>query len=149
MHGRRRSTDFAVLMGAVVFMALPVLAFGQPANDYHLFGTVKDAKGNPIPGARIVLREKGGWKEHVITTDKNGKYDRWFIPHGVYEVRIEKPGYKTLTFEWDLSGLSGRAHPGRAPLCPHLGGGDPSAGAGQAGPEGCRRGRAGLQSGRL
>jgi tetratricopeptide (TPR) repeat protein len=104
MHGRRRSTDFAVLMGAVVFMALPVLAFGQPANDYHLFGTVKDAKGNPIPEARIVLREKGGWKEHVITTDKNGKYDRWFIPHGVYEVRIEKPGYKTLTFEWDLSG---------------------------------------------
>lgn len=95
---------WAGLILVTCLLVVPGPTFGQQANDYHLFGTVKDTKGNPIPGARIVLREKGGWKEHVITTDKNGKYDRWFIPHGVYETRIEKPGYRTLTFEWDLSG---------------------------------------------
>ncbi|GBC84273.1 Lipopolysaccharide assembly protein B [bacterium HR11] len=104
MHRRIGIFRCVGLILAAGLVAGSGLAFAQPANDYHLFGTVKDTKGNPIPDARIVLREKGGWKEHVITTDKNGKYDRWFIPHGVYEARIEKPGYRTLTFEWDLSG---------------------------------------------
>jgi len=82
-------------------VVLPVRA--QQSNDYHLYGKVTDTRGNPIPGAVITLREKNGWKEIKIVTDKNGRYDRWFIPHNIYEIKVEKEGYITKKGLWNLS----------------------------------------------
>ena len=87
----------------IITIAGVLPARAQQANDYHLYGKVTDTKGNPIPGAVITLREKNGWKEIKIVTDKNGRYDRWFIPHNVYEIKVEKEGYITKKGLWNLS----------------------------------------------
>ena len=87
-------------IGAVILSAAGVTA--QPANDYHLWGKVTDTKGNPIPHALIILHDREGLKEIRIETDEQGQYDRWFIPHGMYEVRVEKKGYVTRKGRWNL-----------------------------------------------
>lgn len=97
-----RPYNFVILsLSLTVFSSGLVL--GQPSNDYHLFGKVVTTQGNPIVGAVIVLRARGGITEIRIETDKDGKYDRWFIPHGYYDVRVEKEGYVTRKGEWDLT----------------------------------------------
>ncbi|UUZ86663.1 carboxypeptidase-like regulatory domain-containing protein [Paenibacillus sp. P26] len=53
-------------------------------------GTVKDANGNPVPGATVLAYNVSG----STTTDANGKYRLNMAP-GTYTLTVSKPGYPT------------------------------------------------------
>jgi hypothetical protein len=52
-------------------------------------GTVKDADGNPIGGARVLFRSKAEGTSSVARTGKDGAYVSEPVPPGDYLVRVE------------------------------------------------------------
>jgi tetratricopeptide (TPR) repeat protein len=73
------------------------------AREYRVNGAVVDTDKRPIAGATIEMREKSSRAAYRVTSDASGAFKMIGLPHGVYEVRIANPGYRTRTDEWDLS----------------------------------------------
>jgi hypothetical protein len=65
-------------------------------------GSVKNDKGEPIPGAKVRLR----WKQHTdgpdLTTDKKGKWAMLGIVGGTWNIDFEAPGYQTRQISAEL-----------------------------------------------
>src|SRR3990172_5298602 len=83
----------------VFFVALSTVSYAQVGNDYHVFGKVTDTKGNPIPGAKLTLKESETGKHIVMKTKEDGTFDQQFIPHAMYSLSVEKEGYITRTVD--------------------------------------------------
>ena len=53
--------------------------YGQPHADYKMIGDVKDVKGNPIPGVRVVHvpnpEDAHGWYNDTIYSDAKGHFE--------------------------------------------------------------------------
>ena len=53
--------------------------YGQPLADYKLIGDVKDTKGNPIKGIRVVFApqpmDEQGWENDTIYSDAKGHFE--------------------------------------------------------------------------
>lgn len=53
--------------------------YGEPHADYKLIGDVKDTKGNPIKGIRVVydrLPEEEEWGKDTLYTDQKGHFEK-------------------------------------------------------------------------
>lgn len=93
-----------VLAVACCLLLVSAVVVAQEHSDYRLFGKVTDSKGQPVAGARIILKEKTSGKGTTIKTKDDGTFDQQFVPHGVYGVTIEKEGFAPRTIEtMDLS----------------------------------------------
>lgn len=58
--------------------------------DQETFDVVKNA----------TIRLTQGEEEHLIISNKEGKFDVHGIPAGIYKVRIQKEGYKAVYFDF-------------------------------------------------
>ena len=81
---------------AVVSLALlfSIAAFGQAAGLGSITGTVTDASGSPVPGAKVVVSnsEKGISRE--LTTTGAGIFSAPALtPSGGYKVTVNQPGF--------------------------------------------------------
>jgi tetratricopeptide (TPR) repeat protein len=92
-------TRWAMAAGILAAGALPGLAQDR---EYHIAGTVLDASKQPIAGATVELRERTSRRGFRTESGADGKFKLVGLPHGVYEVKVTKPGYQTRTAEWDL-----------------------------------------------
>jgi hypothetical protein len=74
-----------------------ILLFGQSQTSAVLAGTIMDPSEAVIPEARVLLTstEMGAVRE--IATDGRGEYRFLSLPPGVYDIRVEKTGFSTLT----------------------------------------------------
>jgi len=79
--------------------AWPALAQDR---EYHIVGKVLDASKQPIAGATVEMRERTSRQGFRTKSDATGIFKLVGLPHGVYEVKVAKPGYQTRTAEWDL-----------------------------------------------
>ncbi|MGA2599776.1 MAG: TonB-dependent receptor [Bryobacteraceae bacterium] len=78
---------------ALLFLA--TAAFPQaPTGD--ISGTVYDESGAVVPGAPVVIVNKDTGLQRTFTTGPNGIFSATSIPSGVYDVRIELQGFRTL-----------------------------------------------------
>jgi Flp pilus assembly protein TadD len=86
---------------STLFLCLFVVSFcfAQEHSDYHVFGTVKDSKGNPVADAKIVLKNKENGKEIATKSGTDGVFDQQFIPHAIYSLTVTKDGYKPRVVE--------------------------------------------------
>ena len=91
----RRS--LALVLLAVVALALPAatpLAAQEWRGDGRVRGVVRDADGEPLPGARVALtvyeREDG---PRAVTTGEDGGWAVTRLAPGLYDLRIEAPGH--------------------------------------------------------
>ena len=78
-----------------VFAFLTVLAFALPAAAQTgiIKGTVKDAKGQPVDGAKISIDFNGGMTHHAeLKTNKKGEFVQVGLQLGAYKVTAEKEG---------------------------------------------------------
>ena len=56
----------------LLFMAITILCFNShaQADNYRITGTVSDDKGDPLPGASIIVKDSKEW----ATSDIDGKF---------------------------------------------------------------------------
>src|SRR5579872_4105586 len=70
------------------------LAGGQSKTTGTLSGTVIDATDAAVPGAKVTVTRAGsGNALEMVTTDDRGEYRVPLAPPGVYEIKVEKPGF--------------------------------------------------------
>jgi hypothetical protein len=63
----------------------------------RIAGTVTDAAGASVPGARVQITNEGTGIAREATTDPNGFYVATNLPVGNYRVAVEAPGFKQAT----------------------------------------------------
>ena len=84
-----------VLLRICLLCLLGVLgASAQIANNTALVGTVVDASGSAVPGAQVTATEQATQVRYTATTNSQGYYSITFIKSGVYDLSVEKGGFK-------------------------------------------------------
>jgi hypothetical protein len=58
-------------------------------------GTVKDAKENVLPGARVVIQNEGTGISRTLDADSSGRYVAPSLPPGDYQVTATREGFET------------------------------------------------------
>src|SRR5262249_23684620 len=94
---RFRDTKMNKLQSLSLALALACLAGGSLAQEItgSIVGTVVDATGSAIPGAKITVTNID--RNAVIRTaetDANGNYTAPFLPIGAYSIAVEQKGFK-------------------------------------------------------
>jgi hypothetical protein len=85
-----------VLLSTLLFLlCLPRGALAQTAS---LGGTVKDSQGGVIPAARITVQNRATNATRSTLTDDSGVYRLSDLVPGVYDVLIEKTGFKSVEY---------------------------------------------------
>ena len=78
------------------FLALLPLAaamvFAQ-ADRGNLTGTVTDASGAVVPGAKIAVTQTSTNTKINVASQESGDYNAVNLPVGVYNIRVEKEGF--------------------------------------------------------
>jgi tetratricopeptide (TPR) repeat protein len=84
-----------IVLDLIAFAALicPLLAVQQTQDSACLQGTVRDAKGTPVPYASLRLQSTTQPQSLIATADLQGYYAFKDIPNGVYGLRVSLSGY--------------------------------------------------------
>ena len=90
----RALITIALLAGAVASAAPPVAA-----QTGRVIGTVRDALGRPLAGARVRLESSDGRTAGETTADAQGAFSFANVAPGSYVVVGEKEGFETATSE--------------------------------------------------
>lgn len=80
-----------------VALAVAILLYGVPASAQYttasLGGTVTDASGAVIPGAKVTARNTDTGMTKSVSTGVDGAYLFPALPVGHYNLTVEKPGF--------------------------------------------------------
>lgn len=79
---------------ALLVAAAPLMAQGVST---QLGGRVLDAKGAPIPGATVVIRNGETGLTRTLQTTGEGRYLATLLPVGPYSVTVTKAGFQTAS----------------------------------------------------
>ena len=93
MHSISRSIRAVVLL---VLLSLSAYVWSQIVGG-SILGTIHDASGAAIPGARVQIRNTETGATRVITSDATGRYAAPSVPIGPYSVSASKEGFSTQT----------------------------------------------------
>jgi hypothetical protein len=69
-------------------------AFAQLATTTSLVGTVTDASGKTVAGAKVSAVNTGTHDTYTATTNETGYYNFPFVAIGDYEISVEMPGFQ-------------------------------------------------------
>ncbi|MGH9468891.1 MAG: TonB-dependent receptor domain-containing protein, partial [Terriglobia bacterium] len=92
MRDKLRLMILAVIAGGLMMVARPAAAQYTTAT---LGGTVTDASGAVVPGAKVTARSTDTGLAKTITTTANGAYLFPALPVGHYDLTVEKSGFST------------------------------------------------------
>ena len=87
-------------------LVLFCLALASPLRADTISGTVKDASGGVVIGARVEISGGTLSQPLVLTTDDSGKFVAPNLAAGKYEVRVAKDGFDELVTTVDLKGAA-------------------------------------------
>src|SRR5258708_21180046 len=93
----KRSVDWNVFLHLFLFVAL-LSGLGSAAMAQvtaSIRGTVTDASGAAVAGAKIVIKASVLGIERTAETNTEGEYEVPALPPGGYEVQVEKRGFET------------------------------------------------------
>jgi hypothetical protein len=82
-----------VLLGVCLLPLLTVSAFAQSA-DTAILGTITDATGAVISGARVTIRQPAIGFERSIETGAEGLYEFRYLRPGEYSVEVSHQGFR-------------------------------------------------------
>ena len=105
-------------MCCLVLLFLPAASFGQAVYG-SIVGSVMDSSNAAIPHAKVTVRDVGKGVSYATTTNETGNYGQTHLIVGVYEVRVEAPGFDTyvqqnVNVEVDANTqVNARLHPGQ------------------------------------
>jgi len=81
-----------------VFVALPAALLAQSAGESsELNGIITDPSDAVVAGAAVTLRNPATGLERRVTSNNKGEYRFLVVPPGLYDIRVEKSGFRTET----------------------------------------------------
>lgn len=86
----------AALLATVGFLSRPALAQAPVGT---IAGVVADESGAVIPNATVTIRNKATGAERNLMSSADGSFSAPSLPAGVYEVRVELKGFRTVVRE--------------------------------------------------
>jgi Carboxypeptidase regulatory-like domain/TonB dependent receptor len=92
---RSPSNGIRLLGVACLLLAVCVPVFSQTTTG-RILGTVTDQSGAAVPGAAVVITDTQRGTTRASATDASGNYAVPDLPPGVYKVRAEAKGFKTV-----------------------------------------------------
>jgi len=92
-----KAKSLAVL--AAVLLTLAPAAFSQSRETGAIVGTVYDQQGEVLPGATVSVTSPALMGTRTFVTDRSGQFRFPALPPGVYTVRAELQGFKTIIRE--------------------------------------------------
>lgn len=84
-----------LLLVALVFLALGLPLYGQTLGE--IVGEVRDTTDAVIPGAVVTVTNVGTNAVRTVTTNDAGLYSFPSLVPGMYRVKVESKGFKTVT----------------------------------------------------
>ncbi len=83
-------------MGLLVFLAAVSPLPAQTSGTGALTGSVTDPSGAVVPNVTVRATNTGTGQSRIATTGSSGSYDFSLLPPGIYKIRFEAAGFKTL-----------------------------------------------------
>ena len=83
--------------GVLLAVFLAAGAHAQLATTTSLVGTVTDASGKLVQGAKVTATETRTLDTHTTTTNGQGNYTFEFVRVGVYSITVEQSGFQKVT----------------------------------------------------
>jgi hypothetical protein len=87
-----RTRLFALVI-LVTVIGIPT--WGQTFGE--ITGEVRDSSGGNIPGANVTVTNLATNATRIVTSNEAGVYSFPSLPPGEYSLKVEKPGFKTVT----------------------------------------------------
>lgn len=84
------------LMCCFALLLCPLFLRAQIANNTSLVGTVQDATGGAVKGAKVTATEESTKVQYQATTNAEGYYAISFIKPGTYDITAELSGFKKI-----------------------------------------------------
>lgn len=89
---------FLIAVALLIFLGLP--AFAALTGD--LQGLVLDPNGAAVEGAKITIRNAGSGGVRSAISDSRGEYATLQLEIGIYEVKIEKAGFRAVSARTEI-----------------------------------------------
>src|SRR5689334_1901952 len=83
---------------SILLFFLSLLARSAFAQTSSVTGTIKDSSGGLVPQAQITAENKATNATRSVLTDESGTYRITSLVPGIYDVFIEKQGFKTVEY---------------------------------------------------
>jgi hypothetical protein len=97
MRGSKHSLAVALVLASLLAgSVLNTSAFAQQSGTAGIYGSVVDAQGGTIPGAKVTLTHIERNQDWEATTNEVGQYTFPLIPIGSYRIRVQHPGFKAF-----------------------------------------------------
>ena len=81
------SNVLRLVMGALIALALQAPAAMAQLNEGRFTGTVLDASGSAVPGARIVLKNERTGEERTTVSNPQGRYTITGLKPSTYTIK--------------------------------------------------------------
>jgi hypothetical protein len=78
----------------LLFAFSPTTSFAQAVYG-SIVGNITDSTDAAIPHAKVTVRDLGKGVSYTTTTNETGNYSQTHLIVGIYEVRVEAPGFET------------------------------------------------------
>src|ERR1700674_5337200 len=92
---RSPSNGIRVLGTLCLVLAVSITAFSQTTTG-RILGTVSDTSGAAVAGAAVVVTDTQRGTSRTVATDASGDYAAPDLQPGIYKVRAEGKGFKTV-----------------------------------------------------
>src|SRR5436309_11235889 len=95
MHRQLRGLFGACVLSIMVFVFLTGTVVAQTGTT-AINGNVTDPQGKTVAGATVTITQVGTESGRVVQTDSFGHYQLQALPPGVYEVKVELAGFRSI-----------------------------------------------------
>jgi hypothetical protein len=85
-----------VLVSTLVFVLVAALSLSAQTFRGTILGTVTDASGAVVPGAKVTVKNTGTGLERSTETSADGSYSLPELPIGTYDVTVSQTGFQTF-----------------------------------------------------
>jgi hypothetical protein len=85
-------------LSSLLLLCVPARVLAQAVYG-SIVGTVTDSTGAAVPKAKVTIADTGKGVSFSTTTNESGNYSQTHLIIGVYEVRVEAPGFQTYVLQ--------------------------------------------------
>jgi hypothetical protein len=86
-------------LGTCLWVLWATVAFSQGQTTGRIAGTVRDAQGDLVPSAEVVIENNATGDKRTVATDDAGSYAIALLPPNAYVVSVAVSGFTTARFD--------------------------------------------------